>query len=72
MCAENVVPTGIRSPDRPARSSVGVAIELSSTKCVTFGRLHGSQGRNGCVRKMSLLSGFDPQTVQPVVSRYTD
>jgi hypothetical protein len=26
--AENLVPTGIRSPDRPARSSVGIGTEL--------------------------------------------
>ena len=30
------------------------------------------QGRSGQVRKISLLPGFDPQTVQPVASCYTD
>jgi hypothetical protein len=32
----------------------------------------GPQGRYGRVRKISPLPGFDPQTVQPVASRYTD
>ena len=30
------------------------------------------QGRSGRVRKVSPPPGFDPQTVQPVASRYTD
>ena len=30
------------------------------------------QGRSGQVRKISPLPGFDPRTVQPVASRYTD
>jgi hypothetical protein len=29
-------------------------------------------GRGGRVRKTSLPLGFDPQSVQPVASRYTD
>jgi hypothetical protein len=33
--------------------------------------LGGPQGRSGQVRKISPLPGFDPQTVQPVASRYT-
>jgi hypothetical protein len=35
-------------------------------------RLGGLQGRSGQVRKISPPPGFDPRTVQPVVSRYTD
>jgi len=35
-------------------------------------RLGGSQGRSGQVRKISPPPGFDPRTVQPVASRYTD
>jgi hypothetical protein len=31
-----------------------------------------SQGRSGQVRKISPPQGFDPRTVQPVASRYTD
>jgi hypothetical protein len=32
----------------------------------------GPQGRSGRVRKISSPPGFDPRTVQPVASRYTD
>jgi hypothetical protein len=35
-------------------------------------RLGGPQGRSGGVRKISPQLGFDPSTVQSVVSRYTD
>jgi hypothetical protein len=35
-------------------------------------RLGVPQGRSGQVRKISLPPGFDPRTVQPVASRYTD
>ena len=34
--------------------------------------LGGPQGRSGRVRKISLAPGFDPQTVQPVASQYTE
>jgi len=37
-----------------------------------YRRLGGLQGRSGQVRKISLPWGFDPRTVQPVGSRYTD
>jgi hypothetical protein len=35
-------------------------------------RLGSPQGRSGRVRKNSPPPGFDPRTVQPVASRYTD
>jgi hypothetical protein len=35
-------------------------------------RLVGPQGLSGRVRKISPPPGFDPRTVQPVASRYTD
>ena len=35
-------------------------------------RLGGLQGRSGRLRKISPPPGFDPRTVQPVASRYTD
>ena len=35
-------------------------------------RLGDPQGRYGRVRNMSPPPGFDPRTVQPVVSHYTD
>jgi len=37
-----------------------------------YRRLDGPQGRSGQVRKISPPTGFDPRTVQPVDSRYTD
>jgi hypothetical protein len=35
-------------------------------------RLGGPQGQSGRVRKVSAQPGFDPRTVQPLASRYTD
>ena len=37
-----------------------------------YRRLGGPQGRSGRVREISPPPGFDPRTVQPVASRYTD
>jgi len=37
-----------------------------------YRRLGALHGRSGQVRKISPLPGFDPQTVQPVASPYTD
>ena len=37
-----------------------------------YTRLGGPQGRSGQVRIISPPPGFDPRTVQPVASRYTD
>jgi hypothetical protein len=37
-----------------------------------YRRLGGPQGRSGQVQKISPPPGFDPRTVQPVVSHYTD
>ena len=37
-----------------------------------YTRLDGLQGRSGRVRKISPPLRFDPRTVQPVASRYTD
>ena len=37
-----------------------------------YRRLGGPQGRSGQVRKISTPPGFDPRTVQPIASRYTD
>jgi len=40
-------------------------------RCPLYRRLGGSQGRSGQERKISSPPGFDPPTVQPVVSHYT-
>jgi hypothetical protein len=37
-----------------------------------YKRLGGSQGRSEHVQKISPPMEFDPRTLQPVVSRYTD
>jgi hypothetical protein len=52
---------------RPGRS-----LPPEKTQYPLYRRLGVLQGRSGQVRKISLPSGFDPRTVQPVASRYTD
>jgi len=42
------------------------------TRYPLYRMLNGTQDRSGQVRKISLPPGFDPRTVQPVASRYTD
>jgi hypothetical protein len=42
------------------------------TRYPLYRRLGGPQGRSGRVLKISPPPGFDPRTVQPVASRYTD
>jgi hypothetical protein len=42
------------------------------TRYPLYRRLCGPQGRSGRLRKISPPPGFDPRTVQPVASRYTD
>jgi hypothetical protein len=48
------------------------ALHPVKTRYPLYRRLGRSQGRSGRVRKISTLTGFDPLTVQPVASRYTD
>jgi hypothetical protein len=45
---------------------------LKKTRYPLCRRLGGPQSRSGRVRKISPPPGFDPRTVQPVASRYTD
>jgi hypothetical protein len=56
-----------RSASRPGRS-----LPPGKTQDPLYGRLVGLQGQSWQVRKISPPPGFDPQTVQPVASRYTD
>jgi len=49
-----------------------VALLPGKTRHPLYRRLGGPQGRSGRVRNISPPQGFDPRTVQPVVSRYTD
>ena len=58
---------GEGSASRPGRS-----LRPGKTRYPLYRRLGGPQGRSGQVRKISLPPGFDPRTVQPVASRYTD
>jgi hypothetical protein len=49
-----------------------VAFSPGKTRYPLCRRLGGPQGRSGRVRKISPPPGFDPRTIQPVASRYTD
>jgi len=57
---------------------MGVGVErhvpaaLPSGKTPLYSRLGGPQGRSGQAREISPPLEFDPRTVQPVASRYTD
>jgi hypothetical protein len=42
------------------------------TRYPLYRRMGGPQGRSGQVQKISPPAGFDPRTVQPVQSLYTD
>jgi hypothetical protein len=48
------------------------ALPPGKTRYPFYRTLGGPQGRSGHVRKIYLLPGFDPRTVQPVASRYAD
>ena len=48
------------------------ALPPEKTRYPLYRRLGGLQGRSGRMRKISPPPGFDPRTVQPVASRYTD
>jgi len=54
-------------PSRPGRSLLP-----EKTRYPLYRRLGGPQGRSGQERKISPPPRFDPRTVQPVASRYTD
>jgi hypothetical protein len=55
------------SAARPGRT-----LPTGKTRYPLYRRLGGPQGRSGQARKISPPPGFDPRTVQPVVSRCTD
>ena len=48
------------------------ALPPGKTRYLLYRRLGRPQGRSGRVRKISPPPGFDPRTVQPVTTRYTD
>ena len=49
-----------------------IALPPGTTRYSLYRRLGGPQDRSGRVRKTSPPLGFDPRTVNPVASRYTD
>jgi hypothetical protein len=53
-------------------SCPGRSLPPGKTRYPLYMRLGGPQGRFGQVRKVSQTSEFDPRTVQPVASQYTD
>jgi hypothetical protein len=55
-----------------AQSHAPAALPPGTTRYTFYRRLIGLQGRSGRKRKILLSPGLDPQTVQPVASRYTD
>jgi hypothetical protein len=54
------------------QSYAPVTLSLEKTRYPLYRTLGGTQGRNGRARNISPPPGFDPQTVHPVTSRYTD
>jgi predicted choloylglycine hydrolase len=48
------------------------ALPPGNTRYSFYRRMGGPQGRSGRVRTISPPPGFDPRTVQPVASRYTN
>ena len=58
---------GEGSASHPGHSS-----SPGKTRYPLYRRMGGPQGRSGQVRKISSPPEFDPRTVQPVASRYTD
>jgi hypothetical protein len=51
---------------------IPAALPPRKTRYPLYRRLGGLQGRCGRVRKISPQPGFDPRTVKPVASSYTD
>jgi hypothetical protein len=52
-------------------SCPGCTLPRGKTQYPLYTRLGGPQGRSGWAENLA-LPGFDPRTIQPVVSRYTD
>ena len=48
------------------------AVPPGKSRYPLYRRLGGPQGPSGRMRKISPLQGFDPRTVEPVASSYTD
>jgi hypothetical protein len=55
-----------------SEARLGRTLPPGKTRYTLYRRLGGPQGRSRQARKLTLPPGFDPWTVHPVVSRYTD
>jgi hypothetical protein len=55
-----------------AQRQAPAALTPGKTQYPLYRRLGGPQGGSGRVRKISHPLGFNPRTVQPVASHYTD
>jgi len=55
-----------------AQRHAPAALPPGKTRYPLYRRLGGPQVLSGRVRKISPPKGFNPRTVQPVPSRYTD
>jgi len=58
--------------DEGSASRPGCSLPPGKTQYPLYRRLGGPQGRSGQVRKISPPPGFDPWTIQPIGSLYTD
>jgi hypothetical protein len=58
--------------DEGSASRPGSSLPPGKTRYPLYRRLGGPQDRSGLMRKTSPPPGFDPRTIQPVASRYTD
>jgi hypothetical protein len=70
-----VIQTAVEHPARPAARQLSkspAALPPGNTRYRLYKRLGGPHGRSGRVWKISSPPEFDPRTVQPVASRYTD
>ena len=62
---------GTRRGEKSA-TRLGRTLPPGKTRYPLYRRLGGPHGQSGQVRKISSPPGFNPRTVQPVASRYTD
>jgi hypothetical protein len=65
------MPTALEGGEGSA-SCPGHSLPLGKTRYPLYRGLAGPQGWSGQVQKILPPPGFDPQTVQPIASRYTD
>jgi hypothetical protein len=62
--------TTVLEEDEGSASRPGRSLPPAKTRKPLYRRLSRPQDRSGEVRKISQPPGFDPQTIQPVASRY--